>query len=72
MVNTIMSELYKEEDFLGTIARAKELGVTYIWSGDLSRSRYLHNCLGYAEKNNLVELTPVQDEQSSGYLVEWK
>jgi len=60
-----------EEEYLGTIKRAKENDVSYIWSGDLLRNEYLRNCLAYGGSNNLLSLTYVEMEQETGYNVRW-
>jgi len=60
----------EEKQFLGTIARAKENNVGYIWSGEL-RNAYLRKCLKYAKENDLVHIEEIFMNQESGYRVTW-
>ena len=66
-----MKNDYSEEDFMGTIERAKANGVEYIWSGDLCRNRYLRECLSFAVANGLATTEEKEMEQETGVVVTW-
>jgi len=61
-----------EEEYRGTLRRAKDGGLTSIWSGDL-RNEYLRNALQFAVDQGIVELEPYdhKEAQESGFNVTW-
>lgn len=66
-----MKNDYSEDDFRGTIDRAKKNCVDYIWSGDLARNRYLRECLSFAVETGLAEIKIKEMEQETGVIVTW-
>lgn len=61
-----------EEEHRATLKRAKENGVSYVWSGDLRNSYLLEN-LRFGQDAGLIEVKFVEyyEAQESGYYIKY-
>jgi hypothetical protein len=61
-----------EEEHRATLKRAKENGVSYVWSGDL-RNPYLLESLRFGQDAGLIEAEFVEyyEAQESGYRIKY-
>jgi hypothetical protein len=59
------------DEHLGTLKRAKEAGLSYVWSGDIRRNPYLAENLRFGEEFGILTTEWVESDQESGWLVFW-
>ena len=61
------------EEHLATIKRAITNEIINIWTGDITRNKYLQENLKFAQVNGLVKITEETDYegQASYWLLEW-
>lgn len=57
------------EEHLATLKRAKNGGLSYVWSGDIRRSPYLRENLQFAVEEGIITTEWVESDQESGWLV---
>lgn len=60
-----------EEEHRATLMRAKERGITYIWSGDVRRNPYLAENLRFGVECNILTAEWIETEQESGWCISW-
>lgn len=62
-----------EQEHLASLERAKQAGLSSIWSGDVRRNAYLRENMVFAEKRGIAKFTFYEDYygQESGWNVEW-
>lgn len=62
-----------EQEHRATLQRAKDNGITYVWSGDLRRNQYLAENLAFGEKAGILktEFTEDYEAQESGFNIKW-
>ena len=60
-----------EEEHRATLQRARDAGITYIWSGDVRRNPYLAENLQFGIDNKIVKATWVEGDQESGWNLKW-
>lgn len=60
-----------EEEHRATLDRARENGVTYVWSGDIRRNPYLAENLQFGVDNKIITTTFVENDQESGWEITW-
>jgi hypothetical protein len=60
-----------EAEHRATLERARKNGVSYIWSGEVRRSPYLAENLDFAIQERILEATPVEEAQESGWRIKW-
>jgi hypothetical protein len=66
-------KLGTKEEHLATLQRAKDGGLSYVWSGDIRRNAYLRENLAFAEDEGIIKTTFVEswEAQESGWNIEW-
>ena len=60
-----------QEDHLGTLRRAKENEIDYIWSGDVRRNPYLAENINFGIEEGIIQADYEELEQESGWLITW-
>lgn len=60
-----------EEEHRATLQRAKENGVSYVWSGDVRRNRYLAENICFGEEAGILTTEYVEQSQESGWNIKW-
>ncbi len=60
-----------EEEHRATLARAKDAGVDYVWSGDVRRNPYLLENLRFGEEAGIITTKWVESDQESGWKIHW-
>ena len=60
-----------EEEHRATLARAKASGLTYVWSGELRRNRYLAENLRFGEAAGILTTKRVESDYESGWEISW-
>ena len=60
-----------EAEHRATLARAKAGGLTYVWSGDVRRNRYLAENLRFGEETGILTTKWVESDQESGWKISW-
>lgn len=60
-----------EAEHRATLKRAKDGGLSYIWSGDVRRNRYLAENLRFGEEAGILTTKWVESDQESGWEISW-